>query len=103
MANVFLVSYILLLFHSPKGSWNKSVKYEKLEKFWSYCTRNRVITNAYPFIRQKFCLQGKNVSHYSLENMSGKMSEFCKVICRSLGLEMSKTLRSLRILLLQCQ
>ena len=46
MANVFPVFHILLLFHSPKGSWNKSAKYEKLGKYWSYCTRNRAITNA---------------------------------------------------------
>ena len=24
----------------------KSAKYEKLGKYWSYCTRNRAITNA---------------------------------------------------------
>ena len=47
MANIFLVSHILLLFHSPKGSSNKSAKYEKLGKYWSYCTWNRAITNAY--------------------------------------------------------
>ena len=47
MANIFLVSHILLLFHSPKGLWNKSAKYKKLGKYWSYCTRNRAITNAY--------------------------------------------------------
>ena len=47
MANNFLVSRILLLFHSPKGSWNKSAKYEKFGKYWPYCTRNRAITNAY--------------------------------------------------------
>ena len=43
MANIFLVSHILLLFHSPKGS----AKYEKLGKYWPYCTRDRAITNAY--------------------------------------------------------
>ena len=47
MANVFVVSHISLLFHLPKGSWNKSAKYEKLGKYWPYCTRNRAITNAY--------------------------------------------------------
>ena len=26
IANIFLVSHILLLFHLPKGSWNKSAK-----------------------------------------------------------------------------
>ena len=31
----------MLLFHSP------STKYEKLAKYWSYCIRNRAITNAY--------------------------------------------------------
>ena len=47
MANIFLISHVLLLFHSPNCSWNKSAKYEKLGKYWSYCTRNRAITNAY--------------------------------------------------------
>ena len=47
MANIFLFSHILLLFHLPKGSWNKSAKYEKLWKYWSYCTWNHAITNAY--------------------------------------------------------
>ena len=47
MANIFPVSRILLLFHSPKGSWNNSAKQEKPEKYWSYYTRNRSITNAY--------------------------------------------------------
>ena len=49
MANIFLVSHILLLFHSPKGLWNKSAKYEKLGKYWPYCTRNCSITNAYVY------------------------------------------------------
>ena len=35
MANIFLVSHILL------------AKYEKLQEYWPYCTRNRAITNAY--------------------------------------------------------
>ena len=47
MANIFLDSHILLLFHSPKGSWNKLAKYEKLGKYWPYFTQNRAITNAY--------------------------------------------------------
>ena len=47
MANVFLVSHILLLFHSPRGSWIKSAKYEKFGKYWPYCAQNRAITNAY--------------------------------------------------------
>ena len=47
MANIFLISHIFLLFHLPKGSSNKSAKYEKLEKYWSYCTQNRAVTNAY--------------------------------------------------------
>ena len=47
MAYIFVVSHILLLFHSPKGSWNKSAKYEKLGKYRPYCTRNRAITDAY--------------------------------------------------------
>ena len=38
MANIFQVSHIL-----P----DKLAKYEKLGKYWSYCTRNRAITNAY--------------------------------------------------------
>ena len=46
MANIFLVSHILLLFHFSKGLWNKPAKLEKLRKHWSYYTRNRTITNA---------------------------------------------------------
>ena len=44
MTNIFLVSHILLLFQQ------KSAKYEKLEKYWSYSTRNRAITNVYTFM-----------------------------------------------------
>ena len=47
MANIFLVPHILFLFHSLKGSWNKSAKYEQLGKYWPYCTQNLAITNAY--------------------------------------------------------
>ena len=46
MANTFLISHILLLFHSPKGSGNKSEKYEKRGKYWSSCIRKRAITSA---------------------------------------------------------
>ena len=49
MPHIFLVSHILLLFHSPKSSWNKSAKYEKLGKYW-YCIRNCAITNAYDYL-----------------------------------------------------
>ena len=45
MANIFLVPHILLLFYL-----NKSAKYEKLEKYWPYCTWNRAITDAYIYI-----------------------------------------------------
>ena len=41
MVNIFLVPQILLLFHPPRGSWNKSAQYEK---YWSWCTRNRILT-----------------------------------------------------------
>ena len=47
MGNIFLVSHILLLFYSPEGSQNKLANYEKLGKYWSYCARNRALTNAY--------------------------------------------------------
>ena len=47
MANTFLFSHILMLFHSPKGLLNKSAIYEKLGKYWSYCTRNCAKRNAY--------------------------------------------------------
>ena len=30
---------------------NKSAKYEKLGKYWPYCTRNRAITNTYMLLR----------------------------------------------------
>ena len=61
MANIFLVSHILLLFHSPKGSWNKSAKYEKLGKYWPYCTPNRAITNAYTHPRKHNIRAVKNL------------------------------------------
>ena len=47
MDNIFLVSHILLLFHSPKSSWNKSAKYEKLGKYCSYCTQNQAIIHIF--------------------------------------------------------
>ena len=47
MVNIFLISHILLLFHSPKGLGNKWAKYEKPGKHWPYCTRNRAITSVY--------------------------------------------------------
>ena len=40
MANISLVSRILLLSNLPKGSSNKLVKHDKLEKYLPYCTRN---------------------------------------------------------------
>ena len=36
--------YIFLLYFAV----NKIAKYEKLGKYWLYCTLNRAITNAYP-------------------------------------------------------
>ena len=48
MVNIFLVSHILLLFQqNMRNSENRSAKHEKLGKYWSYCTRNHAITNAY--------------------------------------------------------
>ena len=44
MANIVLVSRILLLIDEPLGELAKS---EKLRKYCSYCTSNRVIANAY--------------------------------------------------------
>ena len=37
----------LLLFHSPKGSWNKKQKYKKLGKYLPYCTLHCMITSTY--------------------------------------------------------
>ena len=48
LVNIFFVSHILFLFHWPKGCWNKLAKYEKLRKYWPYCTRNHAITYSYP-------------------------------------------------------
>ena len=39
----------------------KSAKYEKLGKYWPYCTGNRAITNAYSYLRVSF-LTGNNYS-----------------------------------------
>ena len=49
VAYIFLVCHVLPLLHSPKDSGNKSAKRKKLGKYWSYCARNRAITNAYYF------------------------------------------------------
>ena len=38
-----------IVFLPPKGSWNKSTKYEKFGKYWPSCTPNRAITNTYFF------------------------------------------------------
>ena len=45
LANVLPVSYILLLFNSPKGSRSKFAKYEKLAKYLPYCTWHRAISS----------------------------------------------------------
>ena len=47
MVNISLICYILLLFHSPKSPWKRLAKFEEFGRYWSYCTRNRAITNAY--------------------------------------------------------
>ena len=44
LADIFPVSHILLLLHSPNG---KLAKYEKLGKYFPYCTRHRVIAATY--------------------------------------------------------
>lgn len=46
MTNIFAVSLILLLFRLPKGSQNKSIKHEKLGKYWPFCIRSHAMTNA---------------------------------------------------------
>ena len=50
MTNILLFSHILLLFHSPKRSWQswkKFAKYEKLVKYLSYSTLYRAITTTF--------------------------------------------------------
>ena len=44
MANIFRISHILFLFNLPQDYWNKSANYEKLGKYWPYCTRNCAMT-----------------------------------------------------------
>ena len=39
-----------------------SAKYEKLGKYWSYCTRNRAITNAY--VRKTTITQHKPINRH---------------------------------------
>ena len=41
VTNIFVVFHVLLLYI------NKSAKYEKRTKYWSYCTWNRATTHAY--------------------------------------------------------
>ena len=62
MANIFLVSHILLSFQEPKGSWNKSAKYEKLGKYWSYCTRNRAITDTSDRVEIEILISAEKIS-----------------------------------------
>ena len=50
IVNIFHVSHISFFFQSTKGSWNKSEKYEKQGKYWSYCTRRRTIANTYHYL-----------------------------------------------------
>ena len=38
-----ILGFVTAIWHES----DKSAKYEKLGKYWSYCTRNRAITNAY--------------------------------------------------------
>ena len=52
-ANIILVSHILMLLHLRKSWYSKWAKYEKLEKYWSYCTRNRAIINAYLILEKE--------------------------------------------------
>ena len=48
MVNIFLVSsQIMMLLLLSKGLWNDYAKYEKLEKYRSYCTQNREITRVH--------------------------------------------------------
>ena len=51
LANIFIVSDILLLFHSSEGSWNKSQKFKKLGKCLPYCSQRRAITSTLFFFQ----------------------------------------------------
>ena len=68
MANIFLVSHTLLLFHSRKDSWNKSAKYEKLGKYWPFCSRNGAITNGYDY-KKKECIAPTSEVFHFLQNL----------------------------------
>ena len=50
----------------------------------------------YPFVRQNVSLQGKNISPYSHENISGKMFEIFEVTCASSVMELCTALSSLQ-------
>ena len=50
----------------------------------------------YPFVRQNVSLQGKNISPYSHENISGKMFEISEVTCASSVMELCTALSSLQ-------
>ena len=41
----------MLLFYAPESLSNKSPKYKKLGKYFSYCTRNHARANAYAILR----------------------------------------------------
>ena len=75
MANIFVVSHILLLFHSPKGS---SVKYEKLRKYCLYCTRNRTITNAH-LVRMRENMDQINCEYGHFHAMQYSLKQICSL------------------------
>ena len=79
MANIFLLSHILLLFHSPKGSWNKSAKYEKIGKYWSYCTQNRAKLMLIASVFRDMHFWVKEYSTWVVKKKNGKLRAVIKI------------------------
>ena len=66
--NIFLISYILLLFHLAKGSWNKLTKYEKIGKYLSYCT-----VQGTKFSIKDFLSKSDHLVTFTEEILNGKL------------------------------
>ena len=66
MAKFLLNFHILLLIPSQQGWRNTLAKYEKLRKYWSYCTLNFAITNIYLRCYSYFPAFGYKFKHSAL-------------------------------------
>ena len=87
----------------------KAARYEKLRKYWSYCTRNRAITDAYKkLLDNKKTFSARNITpKFQLNgfNMIYEVTVSYQLNCRNdwfcftvVFLELTKTQRSVRVM-----